>query len=178
MLVRPDMMKDQVVELELAEVQKKFNVSGSGHKHCLVKPEGGARVLFMQGTPGLVVQGQAQAARECFCWCSVPHSAHAWRKRLVLELATTNCCSGQWLQCASQVAPCGLVAELCKRVCALQPGDHVRVLNGPHAGERGMVVNVEGPQCVLLPDTRQAELKVFVRDLTEAKESGTGALAH
>jgi transcription elongation factor len=50
----------------------------------------------------------------------------------------------------------------------------VRVLNGPHAGERGMVVSVEGPQCVLVPDTRQAELKVFVRDLTEAKESGTG----
>lgn len=57
---------------------------------------------------------------------------------------------------------------------APQAGDHVRVLNGPHAGERGMVVSVEGPQCVLLPDTRQAELKVFVRDLTEAKESGTG----
>lgn len=29
-LVRPDMMKDQVVELELAEVQKKFNVSAWG----------------------------------------------------------------------------------------------------------------------------------------------------
>lgn len=56
----------------------------------------------------------------------------------------------------------------------LQPGDHVRVLNGPHAGERGMVVSVDGPQCVLLPDTRQAELKVFVRDLTEAKDSRTG----
>jgi hypothetical protein len=50
----------------------------------------------------------------------------------------------------------------------------VRVLNGPHAGERGMVVSVDGTQCVLLPDTRQVELKVFVRDLTEAKESGTG----
>jgi hypothetical protein len=37
-----------------------------------------------------------------------------------------------------------------------------------------MVVSVDGPQCVLLPDTRQAELRVFVRDLTEAKESGTG----
>jgi len=61
-------------------------------------------------------------------------------------------------------------------VC-LQPGDHVRVLNGPHAGERGMVVSVDGTQCVLLPDTRQVELRVFVRDLTEAKESGTGGQA-
>lgn len=52
----------------------------------------------------------------------------------------------------------------------------MRVLNGPHAGERGMVVSVEGHQCVLLPDTCQAELKVFVRDLTEATESGTGEL--
>lgn len=34
-LVRPDMMRDQVVELELAEVQKKFNVSaGSACRHC------------------------------------------------------------------------------------------------------------------------------------------------
>lgn len=78
--------------------------------------------------------------------------------------------------CHQSALPLLLLLRLRLRGLALQAGDHVRVLNGPHAGERGMVVSVDGPQCVLLPDTRQAELRVFVRDLTEAKESGTGGL--
>jgi transcription elongation factor len=57
----------------------------------------------------------------------------------------------------------------------LQAGDHVRVLSGPHAGQHGMVVAVSEGVCILLPDTRQGELKVFVKDLTEAAaDSSTG----
>lgn len=67
-----------------------------------------------------------------------------------------------------------LVSLLLLFVLLLQPGDHVRVLSGPHAGERGMVVTVKEGVCILLPDTKQGELKVFVKDLTEAKDSGTG----
>lgn len=61
--------------------------------------------------------------------------------------------------------------------CCVQAGDHVRVLSGPHAGERGMVVAVNEGMCVLLPDSRQGELRVFAKDLTEAVESGTGVCA-
>jgi transcription elongation factor len=57
----------------------------------------------------------------------------------------------------------------------MQAGDHVRVLSGPHAGQRGMVVTVSEGVCIMLPDTRQGELKVFIKDLTEASaDSGTG----
>jgi hypothetical protein len=56
-----------------------------------------------------------------------------------------------------------------------QPGDQVRVINGSHAGERGMVVSIQGSQAVVLSNSRQTELKVFVRDLTEDKDSSTGA---
>ncbi|KAF8065846.1 SPT5 [Scenedesmus sp. PABB004] len=55
-----------------------------------------------------------------------------------------------------------------------KPGDHVRVLSGPHEGARGMVVVVKEGVCVLVPDTRQGELQVFVKDLTEASDPGTG----
>lgn len=37
-----------------------------------------------------------------------------------------------------------------------------------------MVVAVNEGMCILLPDSRQGELKVFAKDLTEAVESGTG----
>jgi hypothetical protein len=40
-----------------------------------------------------------------------------------------------------------------------------------------MVVTVSEGVCILLPDTRQGELKVFIKDLTEASaDSGTGEL--
>jgi len=39
-----------------------------------------------------------------------------------------------------------------------------------------MVVKMQDGMCILLPDTHQGELKVFARDLTEAQDSGTGAL--
>lgn len=54
-------------------------------------------------------------------------------------------------------------------------GDHVRVLSGPHGGQRGMVVAVQDGVCILLPDTQKEELKVFLKDLTEAAaDSSTG----
>lgn len=59
-------------------------------------------------------------------------------------------------------------------VVFMQAGDHVRVLSGPQAGERGMVVALHDGMCILLPDSRQGELRVFAKDLTEAAESGTG----
>lgn len=37
-----------------------------------------------------------------------------------------------------------------------------------------MVVAVNEGMCILLPDSRQGELKVFAKDLTEAVESATG----
>lgn len=37
-----------------------------------------------------------------------------------------------------------------------------------------MVVKLVDGMCVLMPDSRQGELKVFAKDLTEATESGTG----
>jgi transcription elongation factor len=57
----------------------------------------------------------------------------------------------------------------------LQAGDHVRVLSGAHAGQRGMVITVNEGVCIMMPDTRQGQLKVFIKDLTEASaDSGTG----
>jgi hypothetical protein len=63
-LVRPDMMQDQVVELELAEVQKKFNVSPRqcGGTHCCTPCKGqvqmrswfgNLRKLCAQGSAGM-----------------------------------------------------------------------------------------------------------------------------
>ena len=95
------------------------------------------------------------------------HKQKVWIK------ATVTSCVAVMRQRNEMSCVCSSACSLSHRVCG-QPGDHVRVLNGPHAGERGMVVSVDGTQCVLLPDTRQAELRVFVRDLTEAKESRTG----
>ncbi len=37
-----------------------------------------------------------------------------------------------------------------------------------------MVVALDGGTCVLLPDSRTGELRVLAKDLTEAKDSGTG----
>jgi len=55
-----------------------------------------------------------------------------------------------------------------------QAGDHVRVTGGQHEGQTGMVVRVEGAACVLVSDAAKAELRVFVRDLSEAASAASG----
>ena len=42
------------------------------------------------------------------------------------------------------------------------------MVHGQHEGETGMVVRVEGPVCYIFTDATQAEIRVFVRDLTLA----------
>jgi len=54
-------------------------------------------------------------------------------------------------------------------------GDHVKVLNGSHSGETGMVVNVEEGVCYVLTDQTKEEIKVFTRDLVEAVAAPTTA---
>lgn len=59
-LVRPDMMKDQVVELELAEVQKKFNVSFVGPG---VRP--GVWLQHMACVCVIILRGGARSWQRC-----------------------------------------------------------------------------------------------------------------
>jgi transcription elongation factor SPT5 len=54
-------------------------------------------------------------------------------------------------------------------------GDHVKVLNGSHSGETGMVVNVEEGVCYVLTDQTKEEIKVFTRDLVQAVAAPTTA---
>ncbi|KAG7669634.1 hypothetical protein Ndes2437B_g05814 [Nannochloris sp. 'desiccata'] len=54
-------------------------------------------------------------------------------------------------------------------------GDHVKVLNGSHSGETGMVVNVEEGVCFVLTDQTKEEIKVFTRDLMETVAAPTTA---
>lgn len=49
-----------------------------------------------------------------------------------------------------------------------EAGDHVKVINGKHEGETGMVVAVDGGVATLFTDATKAEIKVFTRDLAEA----------
>lgn len=49
-----------------------------------------------------------------------------------------------------------------------QQGDHVKVINGTHKGETGMVVNVKGRVCQILTDATRQEIRVFPRDLIDA----------
>jgi transcription elongation factor SPT5 len=52
-------------------------------------------------------------------------------------------------------------------------GDHVKVLNGSHSGETGMVVNVDEGVCYVLTDQTREEIKVFTRDLVAAVAAPT-----
>lgn len=54
-----------------------------------------------------------------------------------------------------------------------QSGDHVKVVNGAAAGQRGMVVSVDTETgiCVILTDAHKEELRVFTRDLSESHET-------
>lgn len=54
-----------------------------------------------------------------------------------------------------------------------ESGDHVKVVNGSHSGETGMVVRVEGPVCYIFTDATKEEIKAFSRDLTETAAAAT-----
>lgn len=58
----------------------------------------------------------------------------------------------------------------------VQSGDHVKVVNGAAAGQRGMVVSVDTETgiCVILTDAHKEELRVFTRDLSESHETPGG----
>ena len=46
----------------------------------------------------------------------------------------------------------------------LQIGERVKVVNGAHAGESGMLMHVlEGDRCVLISDISKEEIQVFSR---------------
>lgn len=55
-----------------------------------------------------------------------------------------------------------------------QIGDHVRVLNGAHKGETGMVVQVEHGVCAVVGDATRTQFRVNARDLTENVEQEPG----
>ncbi|KAJ2785034.1 transcription elongation factor spt5 [Coemansia javaensis] len=57
------------------------------------------------------------------------------------------------------------------------PGDHVKVLNGRHASETGMVVNVADAVVTVYTDVGQREIRVLARDLRVSSDVGTGAAA-
>ena len=47
-------------------------------------------------------------------------------------------------------------------------GAHVKVINGSHKGQTGMVVSVEDTICHIVTDATREDIKVFIRDVTEA----------
>ena len=55
--------------------------------------------------------------------------------------------------------------ELRKHV---EVGAHVKVINGSHKGQTGMVVSVEDTTCHIVTDATREDIKVFIRDITEA----------
>ncbi len=55
--------------------------------------------------------------------------------------------------------------ELKKHV---EVGAHVKVINGSHKGQTGMVVSVEDSTCHIVTDATREDIKVFIRDITEA----------
>ena len=56
-------------------------------------------------------------------------------------------------------------AELRKHV---DVGAHVKVINGSHKGQTGMVVSVEDVFCHIVTDATREDIRVFIRDITEA----------
>jgi transcription elongation factor SPT5 len=62
-------------------------------------------------------------------------------------------------------------AELAKHFPA---GSHVRVTLGRHEGSTGMVLSTDGDVAVLLTDVMREELRVFMRDLVDAKDASGG----
>ena len=83
-----------------------------------------------------------------------------WGWRLILHQLPPACCHP-----SASILP--LICH-CLLRCCLQSGEHVKVVHGQHEGETGMVVRVEGPVCYIFTDATQAEIRVFVRDLTLA----------
>ncbi|KAG1676522.1 hypothetical protein FOA52_000065 [Chlamydomonas sp. UWO 241] len=56
-------------------------------------------------------------------------------------------------------------------------GDRVKVINGQHAGEAGMLLAVSDDAselCVMISDTSRTQIKVFARDLTVNTDADTG----
>ena len=53
-------------------------------------------------------------------------------------------------------------------------GDHIKVLNGKHANETGLVVKVEEGITTFLSDLSLKEVSVFSKDIREAAEVGSG----
>eukprot|EP00123_Amoebidium_parasiticum_P017793 comp23990_c0_seq1/m.42637 comp23990_c0_seq1/g.42637 ORF comp23990_c0_seq1/g.42637 comp23990_c0_seq1/m.42637 type:complete len:1051 (-) comp23990_c0_seq1:111-3263(-) len=53
-------------------------------------------------------------------------------------------------------------------------GDHVKVINGVHEGETGLIVRVEENHVVIFGDTSMDEIKVFNKDVQLALEVSTG----
>ncbi|GAX85054.1 hypothetical protein CEUSTIGMA_g12474.t1 [Chlamydomonas eustigma] len=54
-------------------------------------------------------------------------------------------------------------------------GDRVRVMNGQHSGESGMLIHIlSNDRCVVISDLSREEINVFLRDLTQHEESDTG----
>lgn len=64
--------------------------------------------------------------------------------------------------------PAALRLLPCPPAAPPQSGEHVKVVHGQHEGETGMVVRVEQPVAYIFTDATQAEIRVFVRDLTLA----------
>lgn len=55
-----------------------------------------------------------------------------------------------------------------------KPGDHIKVMNGKHTDETGLVVKVEDQITTFLSDLSFKEVQVFSKDIREAAEVGSG----
>ncbi|KFK32140.1 hypothetical protein AALP_AA6G203300 [Arabis alpina] len=61
--------------------------------------------------------------------------------------------------------------ELCKY---FEPGNHVKVVSGTHAGATGMVVKVDQHVLIILSDTTKEHVRVFADHVVESSEVTTG----
>lgn len=50
----------------------------------------------------------------------------------------------------------------------VEVGAHVKVIHGSHKGQTGMVVSVEDTVCHIVTDATREDIRVFVRDITQA----------
>lgn len=53
-------------------------------------------------------------------------------------------------------------------------GDHVKVMNGRHEGETGLIVRVEDNNAIIISDLTMEEIPVFQRTLQLCKATATG----
>lgn len=53
------------------------------------------------------------------------------------------------------------------------PGDHVKVVEGKHADQTGLVIKLEGDSVILLSDQTKEDIRVFANNLIKATDSST-----